>query len=74
MHCQHAALVLLTVYPASQLGILSFFTPVCGIAFGVLLLDGVVKPKFILGAALILAGIAIVSGWQWFERRIFRNS
>ena len=64
---------LLTVYPASQLGVLSFLTPVFGIAFGVLLLDEVLEPKFMLGAAFILAGIAIVSGWQWFARHIFRK-
>jgi drug/metabolite transporter (DMT)-like permease len=65
---------LLTVYPASQLGVLSFLTPVFGIAFGVLLLDEPVEPKFILGAALVLAGIALVSGGQWLTRHIFRVS
>jgi drug/metabolite transporter (DMT)-like permease len=63
---------LLTVYPASQLGVLSFLTPVFGIVFGVLLLDEPVEPKFILGAALVLGGIALVSGWQWFMRHLFR--
>lgn len=57
---------LLTVYPASQLGVLCFLTPVFGIVFGVMLLDEVVEPQFIVGAGLILAGIALVSGWQWF--------
>jgi drug/metabolite transporter (DMT)-like permease len=62
---------MLTVYPASQLGVLSFLTPVFGILFGVLLLDEPVEPRFILGAALVLAGIALVSGWQWFQQRFF---
>lgn len=62
---------LLTVYPASQLGVLSFLTPVFGIVFGMALLGESVKPKFILGAVLVLAGIALVSGWQWFAHHVF---
>lgn len=62
---------LLTVYPASQLGVLSFLTPVFGIVFGMVLLAEPVEPKFILGAALVLAGIALVSGWQWFAHYAF---
>lgn len=61
---------LLTVYPASQLGVLMYLTPVCGIVFGVLLLGETVEPNFILGAVLILAGIALVSGWQWLARHM----
>lgn len=64
---------LLTVYPASQLGVLSFLTPVFGIVFGVLLLDETVEPNFIMGAGLILAGIALVSGWHWFARHMPRR-
>lgn len=63
---------LLRVYPASKLGALSFLTPVFGIIFGVLLLNEPLEPKFILGSALVLAGVALVSGWQWLEQR-FRN-
>ena len=62
---------LLTVYPASQLGVLCFLTPVFGIVFGVVLLGESVEPKFILGAALVLAEIALVSGWQWFAQHAF---
>lgn len=64
---------LLTVYSASQLGALSFLTPVFGIVFGILLLGEAVEPKFILGAALVLAGIALVSGWPWFAQAVFRK-
>jgi drug/metabolite transporter (DMT)-like permease len=64
---------LLTVYQASQLGVLSFLTPVFGIVFGVVLLGEPVEPQFILGAALVLAGIALVSGWQWFAQHAFRK-
>ncbi len=63
---------LLTVYQASQLSALSFLTPVFGIVFGVVLLGESVEPQFILGAALVLAGIALVSGWQWFAQNAFR--
>jgi drug/metabolite transporter (DMT)-like permease len=59
------------VYPASQLGALSFLTPVFSIVFGVVLLGESVEPQFILGAALVLAGIALVSGWQWFGHNAF---
>lgn len=64
---------LLTVYPASQLGALSFLTPVFGIVFGVVLLGESVAPRFILGAALVFAGIALVTGWQWFAQTEHRH-
>ena len=65
---------LLTVYPASQLGVLCFLTPIFGVLFSVLLLDEAVEPKFILGATFILIGIALVSGGQWFLQNRPRNS
>lgn len=65
---------LLTVYPASQLGALSFLTPVFGIVFGIALLHEPVEPKFVLGAKLVLAGIALVSGWQWFAQMAFQET
>lgn len=64
---------MLRVYPASQLGALMFLTPVFGIFFGVVLLGDSVEPKFILGATLILAGIAIVSGWQRFAQHRYHK-
>jgi drug/metabolite transporter (DMT)-like permease len=63
---------LLTVYPASQLGVLSFLTPVFGIVFGVVFLGENVEFRFALGAVMVLAGIALVSGWQWFQHHLFR--
>lgn len=63
---------LLTVYPASQLGVLCFLTPVFGIAFGVVLLGETVEPKFVMGAGCILAGIVLVSGWEWLVRHMPR--
>lgn len=64
---------LLTIYPASKLGVLMYLTPVFGVAFGVLLLDEKVEPAFIAGAVLILIGIAIVSGWDWISRGLSRK-
>lgn len=61
---------LLTVYPASQLGALCFLTPVFGIVFGVALLGEGIELQFIFGAILILKGIALVSGWQWFAQHL----
>jgi drug/metabolite transporter (DMT)-like permease len=61
---------MLRVYPASQLGILSFLAPVFGIVFGVVLLNEPVEPNFILGAVLVIMGITIVSGWQWIAKHV----
>lgn len=64
---------LLTVYPASKIGVLMYLTPVFGVIFGVLLLNEKAEPQFIAGAALILIGIAIVSGWHWISRALSRR-
>lgn len=64
---------LLRVYPASKLGVLSFLTPVFGIIFGVVLLKEALEPKFIFGSGLVLAGVALVSGWQWVEQHILNR-
>jgi len=60
---------LLRRYLASQLGVLSFMTPLFGIGFGVWLLDEPLEPNFIVGATLVLGGIALVSGYGWFRQR-----
>jgi drug/metabolite transporter (DMT)-like permease len=54
---------LLRQYLASRLGVFSFLTPLAGVAFGVLLLGERLEPVFVAGAALVLAGIALVS-WR----------
>lgn len=64
---------MLTVYPASQLGALSFLTPVFGIVFGVVLLAEPLEAQFILGAAMVLVGISLVSGWQWLCQHPLRR-
>ncbi|MEG2029495.1 MAG: DMT family transporter [Janthinobacterium sp.] len=52
---------LLRRYLASRLGIFSFLTPLFGVLLGAVLLDEHVSTAFLLGAALVLAGIVLVS-------------
>lgn len=54
---------LLRQYLASRLGVFSFLTPLFGVAFGVVLLGERLETVFLAGAALVLAGIALVS-WR----------
>jgi drug/metabolite transporter (DMT)-like permease len=53
---------LLRRYLATRLSVFSFLTPIFGVTFGVLVLRDPLTPSFAGGAALVLAGIAIVSG------------
>jgi drug/metabolite transporter (DMT)-like permease len=52
---------LLRRYLASRLSILSFMTPLFGVAFGVLILHEPIDPGFGTGAALVFAGILFVT-------------
>ncbi|MGE8330706.1 MAG: DMT family transporter [Paraburkholderia nemoris] len=52
---------LLTRYIASRLSVFSFLTPLFGVAFGVLLLGESFSVRFLMAAALVLAGIALVN-------------
>jgi drug/metabolite transporter (DMT)-like permease len=58
---------LLTHYKASQLGILSFMTPVLGVLLGSWWLDEQITPNFITGGGLIVAGILLVSSHSWLR-------
>ena len=58
---------LLRHYVASQLGVFSFMSPLFGVAFGVWLLNEPLEPGFVRGAALVLAGIVLVSGHRWLS-------
>jgi drug/metabolite transporter (DMT)-like permease len=58
---------LLRQYLASRLGVLSFLTPLFGVAFGVWLLDEPLEPSFLVGAILVCAGIILVSGYGWLK-------
>ena len=53
---------LLRRYLASQLGVFSFLTPLFGVVLGAWLLGERLEPQFIGGSALVLVGIAMVSG------------
>lgn len=57
-------------YYAARLGVLSFMTPLFGVALGVVLLHERVDAAFLGGAALVLAGLLIVNG-QAVVRQIF---
>jgi drug/metabolite transporter (DMT)-like permease len=63
---------LLRHYLASRLGVLSFMTPLFGISFGVLLLGEPLEPNFISGGLLVLVGIVLVSGYEWFVQLLGR--
>jgi len=52
---------LLRTYLASRLGVFTFLTPLSGVALGVLLLNEPLEPRFVVGAALVLSGILVVS-------------
>lgn len=58
---------LLRHYLAAPLSVLSFLTPLCGVAFGVWLLDEPLEPGFVVGALLVCAGILLVSGQAWLR-------
>lgn len=51
---------MLTVYPASQLGVLLFLTPIFGVLFGMILLDEQLTTQFIAGTICIILGIIFV--------------
>ncbi|NLW05606.1 MAG: DMT family transporter [Pseudomonadaceae bacterium] len=58
---------LLTHYKASQLGILSFMTPVMGVLLGSWWLDEQIEINFIIGAGLIIAGLLLVNSHAWLN-------
>jgi drug/metabolite transporter (DMT)-like permease len=60
---------LLRRYNVSQLSVFLFLTPLFGVSFGVLLLHDPLDTFFILGAVLVLAGIALVSKPDLLQRR-----
>ncbi|WP_229680729.1 DMT family transporter [Marinobacterium zhoushanense] len=56
---------LLRHYRASQIGVLSFMTPLFGVVLGAWLLGEALEPSFLFGSALVIAGIVMVSGYGW---------
>lgn len=61
---------LLRQFLASRLGVLSFMTPLFGVLLGVVLLNEPMESGFIIGAACIVAGLLLVSGYDWFFRKV----
>ncbi|SEK07028.1 Permease of the drug/metabolite transporter (DMT) superfamily [Achromobacter sp. NFACC18-2] len=64
---------LLRRYLASRLSILSFMTPLFGVSFGVLILDEPLDAGFVIGAAMVLAGITLVSGAEMVRQLLRRR-
>ncbi|SIT41292.1 conserved membrane hypothetical protein [Paraburkholderia piptadeniae] len=56
---------LLRIYLASRLGVLSFMSPIFGVAMGGLLLRERLDPGFLAGSVLVLAGMMVVNGREW---------
>ncbi|MGB1237263.1 MAG: DMT family transporter, partial [Pseudomonadales bacterium] len=52
---------LLRQYPAAQLGVFAFMTPMFGIIFGMWLLDEPLEQSFLAGSALVMLGITLVT-------------
>ncbi|PFG56268.1 drug/metabolite transporter (DMT)-like permease [Vibrio sp. ES.051] len=61
---------LIRKYKASQLGVLSFMTPVIGVLAGIIILNEKAHAGFVWGAILILIGVMIVSVWPWLYLKI----
>ena len=64
---------LLRRYLASRLSILSFMTPLFGVSFGVLILDEPLDAGFVIGAAMVLAGITLVNGAEMVRQLLRRR-
>ena len=64
---------LLRHYLASRLGVLSFMTPLFGVMLGVLLLNEYIERSFIIGAVCVVLGIILVSGHDWFFKKVRVN-
>jgi drug/metabolite transporter (DMT)-like permease len=64
---------LLRVYVASRLGVFSFLTPLFGVGLGVGLLGEPLEPGFVQWAALVLAGIVMVSSQGWLAQVVSKR-
>lgn len=59
---------LLKKYLASRLGVFSFLTPIFGLIFGVWLLNETVELNFIVGTAMVMCGVIMVSLQGWLHK------
>lgn len=64
----------LKVYHASQLGVLSFMTPVFSVIAAMLILNEKPNSGFIEGALFILVGVLVVSIAPWLGKNNYRGS
>ncbi|WP_151824363.1 DMT family transporter [Acinetobacter bereziniae] len=62
---------LLRNYLANHLGVFSFLTPIFGMLFGVLFLNEQIELNFLLGAAMVMLGVMIVSLHHWIEKKFY---
>ncbi|MCU4483621.1 DMT family transporter [Acinetobacter ursingii] len=60
---------LLRTYLASRLGVFSFLTPIFGMGFGVYLLNEKLELNFLIGTALVLLGVIVVSLPGWIQSK-----
>lgn len=60
---------LLRRYAANRLNVLSFLSPLFGVFFGHILLKERLDPAFVAGATLVLIGVVMVNGRDWWARR-----
>lgn len=60
---------LLQIYPSSRLGVLSFMTPVFGVAAGAFLLGEQLTADFLFGGGLVLAGMLMVQAHDLISAR-----
>lgn len=61
---------LLRFYLATQLSILSLMTPLFGVAFGVLIMNDPLLPRFIIGSLFVLFGVFIVISYPWLRIKL----
>jgi len=62
---------LLRNYLANHLGVFSFLTPIFGMLFGVLFLNEQIELNFLLGAAMVMLGVMIVSLHHLIEKKLY---
>jgi drug/metabolite transporter (DMT)-like permease len=52
---------LLARLPATRLALMSYLIPIVAVAVGAALFDEPLRPRLVLGSALVLAGVSVVS-------------
>jgi drug/metabolite transporter (DMT)-like permease len=65
---------LLRKYFAAKLGVLSFLTPIFGVALGILLLHEHVSIAFMIGSVFVLLGLIVVNGQAWLRQVFMRDA